>query len=88
MKKLILALALIATPVMANTPIDGKREHIENHTQAQAAAELVKAYGYRCDSISSFQSFIMGGGYKINCNSFRYTYELEDKGGRWVVTVK
>ena len=39
MKKLILALALIATPVMASTPIDGKREHIENHTQAQAAAE-------------------------------------------------
>lgn len=87
MKKLILALALIAAPAMASTPIDGKSEHIQNHAQAQAAANLVKAYGYRCDSISSFSSFIMGGGYKLNCNGFNYTYEIEDKGGRWVVTV-
>jgi hypothetical protein len=53
-----------------------------------AMISLVRRNGYRCDSISSVRPFIMSEGYTLICNEFRYTYELADKGGRWIVTVK
>jgi hypothetical protein len=89
MKKLLLATALLTSlSATAKKPIDGKIEHIKNMEAAQAVAELVEAYGYRCDSISSFLPFVFGRGYTLRCNGLRYTYELTDRGGRWVVKVK
>ena len=88
MKKLILAIALASTSaIAADVPYDGIVKQ-ERKVKAQAAATMVKIYGYRCDSISSFMPFILSAGYKISCNNYRYSYELEDKGGRWVVTVQ
>ncbi len=55
---------------------------------ADQAAGLVRANGYRCDSVSAFRPFLWGLGYKLVCNEFRYEYDVEDKGGRWEVTVK
>ena len=51
-------------------------------------AAMVRLYGYRCDSISSAREWLLSYGYTLNCNGFRYEYELRDKGGNWVVTVK
>lgn len=51
-------------------------------------AAIVRSRGYTCDSISSALPFIMGGGYYLYCNRYRYSYEIADKGGNWVVTVK
>jgi hypothetical protein len=53
-----------------------------------ALTDLVKAKTYRCDSISAVSSFFSGGGYKLKCNNYRYKYEIADKGGNWIVTVK
>jgi hypothetical protein len=50
--------------------------------------DFVKANTYRCDSISAVSSFFSGGGYKLQCNHYRYKYEIADKGGNWIVTVK
>jgi flagellar biosynthesis GTPase FlhF len=50
--------------------------------------DLVKANGYRCDTISSIISFFLSPGYTLNCNDYRYEYEIADEGGRWIVTVK
>lgn len=91
MKALILASTLALTvlaPVAAQTTPYDNVVKSERKEKAQAAAYIVRAHGYRCDSISSFQPFVMSAGYTIRCNNYRYTYELEDKGGRWVVTVK
>lgn len=55
---------------------------------AGEAAGLVRANGYRCDSISGFRPFLSGNCYNLVCNEFRYEYDIEDKGGRWEVTVK
>jgi hypothetical protein len=27
-------------------------------------------------------------GYTLHCNNYRYEYEIADKGGHWIVTVK
>ncbi len=87
MKKLILALSIAALSFSVSaTPYD-KPVKAEYKNQAQAAASLVKAFGYRCDSISAFQPFIMSRGFTLRCNNFSYKYLIEDKGGRWTVTV-
>ena len=49
---------------------------------------LVRAKGYRCDSISSMRPFVMSRGFTLVCNRFAYKYEIEDKGGIWQVTVQ
>jgi hypothetical protein len=56
--------------------------------QVDAMAEMVRVHGYKCDSISGARPWIMGHGFTLHCNSFRYEYEIQDKGGQWKVTVK
>ncbi|MDD9884768.1 MAG: hypothetical protein OXU62_09600 [Gammaproteobacteria bacterium] len=52
-----------------------------------ALVALVKLHGYRCDSISAARPFVFSRGFTLICNHFSYEYEIEDKGGNWVVTV-
>lgn len=46
---------------------------------------LVRAYGYRCDSVSHARPLFFKPGFEIQCNNLRYQYQVVDKGGRWVV---
>lgn len=55
---------------------------------ADASANLIRGYGYRCDSISSIRKFLLSNGFNVKCNNYSYAYELEDRGGTWVVTLK
>jgi hypothetical protein len=44
---------------------------------------------YRCDSITAAHPYFFGNnGVVLRCNNGRYTYDIEDKGGHWVVTVE
>jgi hypothetical protein len=74
----------LITQVMA-----GSSEHASVAPALQAA---IKAYGYRCDKVDldSIVPFSWSGkrGYHIYCNEYQYGYEVEDKGGKIVVTVK
>lgn len=50
---------------------------------------FVRSKGYRCDSVTVARPFIGGGrGYVLECNYYSYKYEIEDRGGRWVVCFK
>ncbi|AXI03265.1 hypothetical protein [Aquirhabdus parva] len=49
--------------------------------------EMVRSYGYRCDSISGVVPFAFSKGYNLWCNHSDYHYEIADKGGEWVVTI-
>jgi hypothetical protein len=56
-----------------------------------ALAEFTDAIlnaGYTCDSISAVRFWMFSRGVTITCNDLRYDYDLADKGGRLVVTVK
>lgn len=61
-----------------------------NSRQIQALAELVKAYGYRCDSITTARRgfFTTKSIWVLRCNGARYEYRIEDRGGTMVVTVE
>jgi len=90
MKKIFLAVSiLVSAPTMATTIERGAQFGSGvTHNQAKAAAEIVKIYGYRCDSVSAFMTFALSHGFRLTCNGNRYAYELKDVGGRWRVTVK
>ena len=51
-----------------------------------AAVSMIRARGYRCDSVSAIRGWFTKPGYTVVCNSSRYEYELEDRGGNWVVS--
>ncbi len=50
--------------------------------------DMVKQAGFRCDSLSTVIPFLLSRGYTIKCNHRAYHYEIEDKGGRWFVSVQ
>lgn len=49
---------------------------------------LIRANGYRCDSISAVRPFLFSRGFTIVCNNFNYEYDISDKGGNWVVELQ
>ena len=59
---------------------------------APALQSAIQAYGYRCDAVDmdSIVPFSWSGkkGFHVYCNGYQYGYEVEDVGGRIVVTVK
>jgi hypothetical protein len=60
-------------------------------SETKLMAELVTAVRtkeFRCDSISTLRSLQNSHGYKLVCNGFQHRYNIEDKGGRWAVTVE
>ena len=75
-----------ATPVereaVINEKLKGRQDVLDD------MARLVKAHGYKCDSISAARPMVFSRGFVLVCNGFAYEYELEDKGGNWRVTVK
>lgn len=93
MKKLLIitTAAMLSFSVAANapaTPIEDPNKLDFPVDVANALAALVRLNGYRCDSISAARKFLSGRGFVLNCNNWSYKYEIEDKGGRWIVSVQ
>ena len=62
---------------------------LETEEFVDLAVKLIRANGWRCDSLSAMRPFLWGGsGMVVYCNSYRYGYEIADKGGVPVVTMK
>ncbi|MBK5146038.1 hypothetical protein I2494_20445 [Budviciaceae bacterium BWR-B9] len=54
---------------------------MENATKA-----LIIASGYSCKKIDALiQRY--NGDYRVVCNGWKYTYDIEDKGGTYIVTL-
>jgi hypothetical protein len=74
----------------SSTPVEPGAQISKNITRAQtnAMADFIRLNGYRCDSISGAVNFLTSAGFRFVCNQNRYVYELEDRGGNWVITLK
>lgn len=59
-------------------------------SNASALQAAIQASGYKCDNVDSIVPFSwsLKRGYHVYCNDYQYSYEVEDVGGRIVVTVK
>lgn len=55
--------------------------------QADAIKKIIRANGYSCNTLSSASWFSYSSKYSVYCNNWRYSYEIDDVGGNWVVSV-
>ena len=55
---------------------------------AKPGVTMIRARGWRCDSLSAIQPFAFSRGFSITCNRYNYRYEFRDRGGRWIVELK
>ena len=60
----------------------------EQQEGAEVIKGYVRAFGYVCDTVDAVIPFVFSEGYTIRCNGYRYSYEAENKGGTFIVTVK
>ena len=65
-----------------------------DHVDVQIMELIDAAVRNRRESVATggfgfpaFRSFLVGRGYILKCNNLRYTYDIADKGGNWIVTV-
>lgn len=95
--KVVLAVALAAislsssvtaAPLEADALIPAGWTKSRAQAVANDSSGLIRAARYRCDTVSSVRIWSFSVGFTITCNGFRYKYEIEDKGGRWVVTLQ
>lgn len=87
MKRLLLSSLFVMFAASAEIPISSEVP-FSMHEAALASAELVKMYGYRCDSIDFFMRSDWDGAFHITCNNNRYSYVIKDVGGNYVVEVR
>ena len=77
------------TGVEAGAIIGPKLEKLSNRQELFGSlVVMIRARGWRCDSISAARTFFWGRGFDVKCNGYAYHYQIEDRGGRWVVTLK
>lgn len=100
LKKLTLSFTLIlitSTPIFAQSvPIERGAQFVETDGFSRRklksfidpGVKLIRAYGWRCDSISAVRPFVFSRGFTLVCNNYNYTYDISDKGGNWVVELK
>ena len=53
----------------------------------EPAVGMIRTMGWRCDTISSLRKWISKRGFTMKCNSFSYSYDFEDRGGKWGVSL-
>jgi hypothetical protein len=86
----VAALAVIPSAYAQSVPIE--TDAVINKDAPRGAIDpavaLIRAKGWRCDSVSAMIPFIMSRGFSITCNRFNYKYEIEGRGGNWEVTLK
>lgn len=84
------SLFVASMSVMAATPIEPSSA-IDRGLSPQiieGLTALARGRGYSCDSVTVARKMIVGSGFILVCNNGRYEYEIEDKGGNWIFTVK
>ncbi|MBK5071556.1 hypothetical protein I2492_00815 [Budviciaceae bacterium CWB-B4] len=90
MKYLPLMLTLAATSlVLSSQSVHAKIEQTNLEVSAEmenATKALIIASGYSCKKIDAFiQQY--NGDYRVVCNGWKYSYNIEDKGGTYIVTL-
>jgi hypothetical protein len=84
----VAGLLLVASIIsVVNSSRTGRSEPLPpiSDDQRSAGQAAIRLAGYRCDTIDDMGRLVFKTGYRVNCNSYRYAYEIVDEGGRWVV---
>lgn len=78
-----------ASPKLPSTPVESDAIIDRDISQQiiDAGAGLIRANGWKCDSVSAARPFLFSRGVSIVCNKFRYSYEIADRGGNWIAKI-
>ncbi|MGF1819067.1 hypothetical protein [Vibrio alginolyticus] len=60
----------------------------ENPEAINQLTEIISLDGYKCNTVSGIVEMSFSRGFSVWCNNHNYEYEIEDKGGNWVVTLQ
>jgi hypothetical protein len=74
----------LAVPTVASKPQVDPLNTPERHA---AAGKMIRSFGYDCQYVNSMAPYAWSDiqGYTVRCNGFRYTFYIENHGGRWSV---
>lgn len=92
--KCLVAGLVILSPSMASAfdvEIEADAMISQNRPNMQGVIDpglaLLRARGWRCDSVSAVRPYLASDGYTIICNGFNYTYNFSHADGNWSVEV-
>ncbi len=85
---LALSTASFAAPLEKNAQFGPDMTRERAQAVANDSSVLIKRAGYKCDSVSAVIKWVFSVGFDVKCNQHRYSYEITDKGGNWVATLK
>lgn len=77
-----------AAPLEKNAQFTSDLTRERAQAIANDASYLIKRAGYKCDTVSYVAKWVFSVGFDVKCNHNRYAYEITDKGGNWVATLK
>jgi hypothetical protein len=75
----------LGEPVEPDADIDNALKH--ETKLISGLVGLVRAHGYRCDTISAIKPFSVSNGFKLACDRFSDRYDIKNRGGQMVITV-
>ena len=77
------------TPVEPEAVLGSTIKELPNRQEVlDELVRMIRARGWRCNTISSARMMVFSRGFEMTCNGFAYEYEIRDRGGRWVVTLE
>ncbi|WP_107850459.1 zinc ribbon domain-containing protein [Oceanimonas marisflavi] len=76
------------SPTSQAQKIESRKQKENEENLKRTAANLINAYGYSCDFVDHVTPFALSEGFNVFCENSRYHYEIENKGGNWIVRVK
>ena len=79
--------ALLISAIALTTTLTASANKKPSEADIQAM-NLIKAYGYTCDTYSDSALNSWSQEYSIHCNNYRYHYIIKDVGGNYVVEVQ
>ena len=86
----LIAAAFISTPALAQSvPFEPNARMDKDLSRGliDPAVSMIRARGWKCDSISALVPFLLSRGFSVTCNNSLYRYNFEDKGGNWEVSL-
>jgi hypothetical protein len=84
---IFLAVPASSTSVPVQTTTTTSTADTDQEQVKSRLTALIRLTGYKCDTLTKWRPMLFSRGYEVSCDLY-YSYEVEDKGGRWVVTVK
>jgi hypothetical protein len=84
---MLLAVPASSTSNAAQTTTTTRTAKPDIEQTKSALVALIRLNGYKCDTLTKWHPLLFSRGYEVYCDLY-YSYDVEDKNGRWVVTAK